>query len=259
MSVGKSLVAARRSQGKSLTEIVAATRIMSRMLDALEHERWDDLPAPVYVKGYIQNYATALGLDPAPFLEEYAADQQGVVPKTRLERTLESIPARPVVPQRRELHAVPRQVWIALAVALVLVGLVVWGITALLTRDDTPPPLAPVTTPTSTIETTEPVPGVTGDEATATPDEDAEALPAEAFTLSVLVADGQASWLRVTVDGLVAYEGTLPGGEPKEWTVTDEAVVRIGKPASVTVMRDDTVVDVPLGQGIAEVRILAGE
>ena len=58
----------------------------------------------------------------------------------------------------------------------------------------------------------------------------------------------------MTVDSLIAYEGTLPGGESKQWTVLDGAVVRVGKPASVTVTRDGAPVQIPAATGgIAEV------
>jgi len=254
--VGKKLAAERRSQGKTLVDIQASTRIMGRLLQALEEERWDDLPSPVYVKGYIQNYAHALGIDPVPLLAEYAADQDSHSAKPRLER----IPGRTVVPHQREVHEVPRRVWVALAVAVLLIALVIWGISALFGRDDTPPPIPPAGTPTSTPEPTATIPGVTGPEAeptTVTP------VPGDTvgsgFELVVTVAAGQSSWLKIDVDGLTAYEGTLPGGQEKRYAVADEAVVRIGKPASVTVTKDGQTVEVPLGQGIAEVRIAADE
>lgn len=255
MPVGKTLAAERRSQGKTLVDIRGSTRIMGRLLQALEEERWDDLPSPVYVKGYIQNYAHALSIDPAPLLAEYAADQQSHAAKPKLER----IPGRTVVPHQREVHEVPRQVWAALAIAVLLIALAVWGVSALLGRDDTPPPIPPVGTPTATPKATLTAPGVTGAEAeptTVTPS--GESLEG-GFELVVAVAAGQSSWLKIDVDGLTAYEGTLPGGQEKRYTVTGEAFVRIGKPASVTVTRDGEPVAVPLGQGIAEVRVTADE
>ena len=251
MPVGKTLAAARRAQGKTLVDIQNATHIMGRTLSALEAERWDDLPSPVYVKGYIQNYAQALGMDPLPLLAEYAADSATGPARPRIER----IPARTVVPHQREVHAVPKQVWIALVVLIALIGLVVWGVSALLSSDEEPPPIPPATT-TPALESTT-VPGVPADQAgPATNTVEADA-PEGGFTLTVTVASGQASWLKIEVDGLAAYEGTLPGGQTKTYTVTDEAVVRIGKPASVTVMRDDEVVEIPLGMGTAEVRVSA--
>lgn len=253
MPVGKTLAAARRSQNKTLVEIGAATHIMGRTLGALEDGRWDDLPSPVYVKGYIQNYAQALGIDAAPLLAEYAADLGAAAAAPKLSR----IPGRTVVPQQREMHSIPRQVWILLVVAVTVIGFVIWGITMLLRTDDTPPPIPPATP--NGAEVTATVPGVTGtDVATQTAGGNV-ASPAEAFTLTVSVAEGQSSWLKIEVDGLTAYEGTLPGGQDKSYTVTDEATVRIGKPAAVAIRRDDETVEIPLGTGTAEVRLSAEE
>lgn len=242
MPVGEKLSALRRERGKSLPDIESATKIMGRMLSALENDRWDELPAPVYVRGYIRSYAQALGVDPEPLLAEYTRDTSA--PHTE-HVPLRRIPERTVVPHRFELHALPRQVWIAVAIAVLVVALLVWGVSALLSRDDTPPPIAPETTSTagSTAEetVTEAVTGAVGE---------------TAFILKVEVAEGQSSWLQVRVDGLVAYEGTLPGGEPKMWTVTDDAVVRVGKPAAVTITRDgQPVVIPPATDGIAEVTL----
>ena len=85
-------------------------------------------------------------------------------------------------------------------------------------------------------------------------------VPEGAFALTVSVAPGDSSWVRVLVDGLVAYEGTLPGGEPKSWTVGTSAVIRAGKPTAVTVTRDGSEVEFPPAtDGIAEVTLSATE
>lgn len=231
MPVGEKLAALRRERGKTMPDLESATKIMGRMLSALENERWDELPAPVYVRGYIRSYAQALGVDPEPLLEEYTRDTSA--PHTE-HVPLRRIPERTVVPHRLELHALPRQVWIAVAIAVLVVALLVWGISALVSRDDTPTPIAPETTSTVGASAEETVTeAVTG------------AVSENAFILKVAVAEGQSSWLQVRVDGLVAYEGTLPGGEPKMWTVTDSAVVRVGKPAAVTITRDGQPVTIP--------------
>jgi cytoskeletal protein RodZ len=254
MPVGKKLAAERRSQGKTMTEIVDSTKIMGRIIESLENERWDELPAPSYVKGYIQNYAQALGLDAGPLIEEYQQDVAVAVP-AQSRYPLRHMPERQVVPHRHEVHAIPAKAIIAVVGAFLLVALALWGISALVGRDDTPPPLAPETTSTPV------APGTTSGEAasssvTATPTD----IPEGAFVLAVNVTPGDSSWVRVLVDGLVAYEGTLPGGEQKSWTVTTSAVVRAGKPTVVTVTRDgDTLEFPPASGGIAELTLSATE
>jgi hypothetical protein len=264
MPVGKKLAAERRSQGKTTHDIVMTTRIMARKIDALENGRWDDLPAEPYVKGYIQNYAQALGLDAKPFLEEYARDigaersepdqpvvTEGAAPGDDT-GSLKRIPERTLVPHRRDMHAIPGRTLAIVAAAAAVVILLLWAIAALAGRDDTPPPIAPETTATPT------APGVST-EAT-TPGAGVATPPEGSFTLAVVVTPGDSSWVRVLVDGLLAYEGTMPGGESKEWTVSTSAVVRAGKPDAVTITRDGVPVEMPdSGDEIAELTLSASE
>ncbi len=248
MPVGDRLAALRRERGKTLSDVESATKIMGRMLTALENNRFDELPATVYVRGYIQNYAQYLGADPGPLLEEFAHDLGA---RTEHAAPLRNIPERTVVPHRLDVHAIPRQAWIAAAVAIPLMALVVWGASALLGRDETPPPIAPETT--RTVDST--AVGSTQD------DQGAEASgesAAGAFILKLEVIPGQSSWIQVRVDGLIAYEGTLPGGESKMWTVTDAATVRAGKPEAIILTRDGKSVAIPAADGgIAEIELSA--
>ncbi|MGB4442489.1 MAG: RodZ domain-containing protein [Coriobacteriia bacterium] len=246
MPVGDRLVALRRERGKTLSDMESATKIMGRMLIALENNRFDELPASVYVRGYIQNYAQYLGVDPAPLLEEYSRDLGA-----RTEApALRHIPERTVVPHRLDVHAIPRQAWVAAAVAIVVIAGVVWGVSSLLGRGDSPPPIAPDTSesaePTTTTTVLDPDGGA------------GEETAAGAFILKVEVTPGQSSWVQARVDGLIAYEGTMPGGESKMWTVADDAIVRVGKPAAVTITRDGNPVAIPAAtDGIAEVSLTA--
>ena len=69
--IGSSLREARIRQGYDLAEAEAATKIRSKYLDALEEERFDVLPAPTYVKGFLRSYADFLGLDGQLYVDEY--------------------------------------------------------------------------------------------------------------------------------------------------------------------------------------------
>lgn len=62
--IGSSLRSARESQGMSLADAEARTRIRSRYLEALEQDEFDSLPEEAYAKGFLRTYATVLGLDP---------------------------------------------------------------------------------------------------------------------------------------------------------------------------------------------------
>jgi len=69
--IGSSLREARVRQGLDFPELEQLTRIRPKYLRALEDERFDILPAPTYVRGFLRAYADSLGLDPQPFVDEY--------------------------------------------------------------------------------------------------------------------------------------------------------------------------------------------
>src|SRR5215213_852019 len=69
--IGSSLREARLRQGYDLAEAEAGTKIRSKYLDALEEERFDVLPAPTYVKGFLRSYADFLGLDGQLYVDEF--------------------------------------------------------------------------------------------------------------------------------------------------------------------------------------------
>jgi len=252
MPVGEKLAAERRKQSRTLLEVEVATNIMRRLLELLEEGRYSDLPSPAYVRGYIQNYAQYLGLDAEPLLREFDLDIKAA--KVHVPR-LDELPERPAVSRRDQVHHVSPKAWGIVVVAILAIALVVWVASAILGGDTAPLPIPPATT-TPTVEPTA-TPGVTTEtivpESTSGPPITGE-LP-QSFRLHVSVNEGQASWVRVTVDGLVAYEGTLAGGQEKEWTVHESATVRAGKPDAVVVLKDGEAVVMPRSSGIGEITI----
>jgi cytoskeletal protein RodZ len=238
-TVGEILAAERRRQGKSLNDAVEGTKIRSRLLDALENGRFDELPNPAYVKGYIQSYARYLEIPVEPLLDEYRRESATYVyPGRRIDRYLD-IPHETIVPERSQAHAIPRNVWVAAAAVLIIAILVVCAISRLFNVGTTNMPASTKTGSSSEV-TASP-----GAEATTTVQESAGS-----FKVRVTVKKNAASWVQATVDGLVAYDGTLNGGESREWLVNDTAVLKIGKPASVTVTKAGKAVTVPKGTNV---------
>lgn len=66
--VGVLLARARMEQGRSVAEMAQQLKLLPRQITALEEGRFDELPGPVFVRGFVRNYARALGLDPEPLL-----------------------------------------------------------------------------------------------------------------------------------------------------------------------------------------------
>ena len=68
---GERLKHERELREVSPNEVVVATRISLRFLEALENEDWDKLPGGVFNRGFVRAIARFLGLDEEKLLAEY--------------------------------------------------------------------------------------------------------------------------------------------------------------------------------------------
>src|ERR1700722_7525647 len=58
----------------SLNEVIVATRIPPRFLEAFEREEWEKLPGGVFNRGFVRAIACYLGLNEESLLSEYDLD-----------------------------------------------------------------------------------------------------------------------------------------------------------------------------------------
>lgn len=68
---GAVLRAAREAEGISVGDMAVQCRLAVTQIRALEEERLENLPEPVYVRAFIRGYAHALKIDPAPLVDDY--------------------------------------------------------------------------------------------------------------------------------------------------------------------------------------------
>ncbi|GIU95033.1 MAG: XRE family transcriptional regulator [Gaiellaceae bacterium] len=218
--IGSSLRDARLRQGLDFPELEERTKIRPKYLRALEDERFDILPAPTYVRGFLRSYAEALGLEGQPFVDEYnsrfAVGEDETLIRTR--RT-------PTRATRRE----PRQSRLA-----VLVVLAIAVVTALVIaawrfggpEDESVPGLATPSQPTAPVAA-----GMRG-----------------VARLTVSARAG-ASWMEVRAglaDGRLLYSGTLERGQ----TIVFQGKrlrLALAEPENVVVRLNGSRVDLPAG------------
>ncbi len=86
---GARLRRTRLARGIDLDRIAAITKISPSYLRFLEEDRYQDLPASVYVRGFVTAYARCLGLDPERVAPAY------------MERVLAARPEKPARPTAR--------------------------------------------------------------------------------------------------------------------------------------------------------------
>jgi curved DNA-binding protein CbpA len=68
---GPDLKKIREARGVSLRQVANVTKIGTRFLEYIEEDRFALLPAPVYLRGFLQEYARTVGLDPARVAQAY--------------------------------------------------------------------------------------------------------------------------------------------------------------------------------------------
>lgn len=71
----------REAREISLREIADASKISLRYLEAFEQDRFELLPARVFVQGFLREYARYVGLDPDEVVNHYLASQNALEPE----------------------------------------------------------------------------------------------------------------------------------------------------------------------------------
>jgi cytoskeleton protein RodZ len=212
-SIGEALRSAREAQGKSVEDAAAATRIRSSYLEALEQEHFEQLGGNVYAKGFLRSYANFLGVDPAPLLEAYRAQERPDAP------LFEHAPTA----IRGQASGRRGPTWLTVAIVCVSIILVV-SLWSLLRPSPDPtdaqPPFAP-----------EPATTAVGSASTSLPPTTARPVPKG---VTVTVRYTAPSWTKVTADGEVSFEGTPGPDQRRTFRAKRSIELILGAPAAVT-------------------------
>jgi len=75
-TLGSYLKHHRERCGMSVPELSRATRIPLASLEAIETDRFDELPGEVFVRGFLKAYAQAVALLPADVLARYTSSRR---------------------------------------------------------------------------------------------------------------------------------------------------------------------------------------
>ena len=195
-TLGDALRSLRLSVPRTLSEMVKATKIQKKVLDAFEQNDFDRLPPSSYARRFLKTYVRALGGDENYFLQRYD-EERGDSDVIRVEGLL---------PQR------VRNVWkltgmsAAKAAGFALASLAVAGYLGVEVRNVTAPPRLDVTFPADGYVTQDAVIHLRG---TADPKASVEVNGAEVFTHPDGSFDADVALQRglnvVTVEGAKRY------------------------------------------------------
>lgn len=237
-ALGEELRREREMRGISLREISDATKVSTRYLEGLEAGDAKALPAPVFVRGFVREFARYLGLDAEEMVDRYLRSV------SELEREREA-QIREANPQLREydptrdegkVRAILTTLFIILLLAAIAAA--VWffrdSLSALkrfLPGQQTeaemsqsePPAAASVDTPapaTSAAEIGEQAPAV------------------EPLTMTIEFREP--TWIHLLVDGETALHETVNTGTVREFRADEQIEIRtLGNAGGVHVTLDD--------------------
>lgn len=243
-TVGEVLRAEREKQGLSVKDIEKGTSIRALYIQAIEDGNYSVLPGEVYLKGFIRNYASFLGLDPQNMMELYRQNQspQSAVPQAPAAAPAAPAPAAPAPKPTASTPTPPRNdrkpeksggsstKWVVIGLVVLLIGGGAWAAMEFLGQTPEQPKV-PQTTPKTTqpAPVPAPTPTPTPVPAPVTPQKP----PTQAKPI-VLVAKYTAEcWTRVVADGKEVYEGIPKMGETLTWNADKEVTIHVGNAAGV--------------------------
>ncbi|MEZ5314456.1 MAG: helix-turn-helix domain-containing protein [Thermoanaerobaculia bacterium] len=238
----------REARSVSLREIADSSKISMRYLDALEQDRFDVLPAPVFARGFLREYARVVGLNPDEVVNLYLValeETKGATARVETQRAPRS-------------KAGPSPVGYGLLLALAV--LLFLGIAALLSfyaerrkAPAAPPPAAiqessgsvgreelpsgdeDHSSPVEAEATAAAEPDVAGGATAVSSVAPAAAAPAEPEPLRLILTFVQDCWLETVVDGRHRESELRAAGETVALEAKDSVVLTLGNASAVAV------------------------
>ena len=196
----------------SLREIADVTKISIRYLEALEQDRFDVLPAPVFAKGFLREYARYVGLDPDDVVNSYLTAQNQSEPEE----------SPPPIRGAARASATPleRSSGVLLAAAVVAILAIVAGLIYYMERSPTvtePPAMA-----APPIQSVPEQPTVGSDQSTGAP-------------LVVTIEFSGENWVEATIDNSRRIGEAHVPGESLRLEAQESVVLTLRDPSAARV------------------------
>lgn len=234
--LGAKLRECREARGFSLDDLSRATRIVPRQLLALEEDRFRDLPAPVFVRGFIRAYCAAVAEPPELPLAAY---------ERWVAATVTPMPVPPTVLVGNRHRGIG---WRALAPPLLVAGtlVVVGGAVYLLASSAATRPSDGPRSPDGTVVPAVPpapgpatTPGQAGTSLDGVVAVSTVPEPVPPETAHVLVVRAhEPTWLSVRADDGATSEELLESGGVREWRSAGRFTLTVGNAGGVTLEVD---------------------
>jgi cytoskeletal protein RodZ len=228
MGVGRRLRQARMARGMSLAEVSRTTKIPTRLLEGLEDERYELLPAGIFGRGYVRAVAQAVGLDGSELAHDFGEETAPApeVPNDELESEGPRLHLAPEEPPQRWGARAAAAVLLVISVVLVILWLGRERPAARMSSPGVPASRDPApTSETSPAREYRPV-GTSGARPTTTP---------AASALRLAIEASRPCWVVLTVDGERVIYRLLRAGEHASAPVRDRAVLHAGDAGALVI------------------------
>ena len=241
--IGDELRKRRELLSLHLEEVERNTHVKAHYLDALERGAMDDLPSTVQTRGMLSNYATFLDLDVDALLLRFADALQARYRERNPQKTMRR-PGQPIVANLPPMRSfIAGDLIFGIGIVVLLVGFAIWGVSRVLEIQGqrevelngpsisdillaSPDPSSFTATPT--FVAVEAIPG----EATVTvviPTLNAD------VNVQVNLVAVERTYMRVTVDGEIAFEGRVVPGTAYPFEAVDRVEILVGSGAAIRI------------------------
>jgi cytoskeleton protein RodZ len=227
-SIGRALQQARIAAGLTVDDVSNATRVRIAIVHAIEQDNFAPCGGDVYARGHIRTLARAVHIDPAPLLEQFAADRGGRPAPTAAAPLFE---AERIRPERRGPN------WTAAMVAAIVAVIGIIGFTLFSEGDEDggKGAVAEGSTPT-TGKSTSSKPKTDKPEADPKPDPSDSAIaaaPRDKVTVQVSATDGR-SWISAKDhNGRLLFDGLLKQGDTKTFQDKEQIDLVLGDAGAI--------------------------
>jgi cytoskeleton protein RodZ len=285
-SFGDRLKKEREQRSISLDDISLGTKIGTRMLRALEEEKFEQLPGGIFNKGFVRAYARHVGLDEeqtlADYMEALGESRMQALPEVHAAKPAPAPEPRPVAHAGGE-HAASEIPWgmLALVLLLIVLAFASWSYyhraPQMEKSTNAPAPATETTAPSGSAPSSGPpsaapspaqtVPASDGGKAPSSPIPTTEKMaqsspvaqaalhgvPSGTFTVLLKGNDeAEECWVSIVADGQPPVEVTLVAPEQKVIQAKNEIIVKAGSIGALDVFFNGQKVPLQGGYGVVK-------
>lgn len=266
-AIGAKLQARRRLLSLSYEDLANHLHIRQPFLEALDAGDFEALPSPVQARGMLANYAEFLNLDVDAILLEYADGLQiKRLEKQSQEESQNKKTAKELSPTGLRLkNFFSLDLLVIAGLFLGFAGFLIWGVNRIMNTEN--PNIEATDIPEVAdvlLATGSPTPQITmtmdSDQVDEEIVETSEIEPTPIFTplpgnnqINIVIIPRQRTWVQITTDGQIAFEGRLISGNVYDFSGDDSVEILTGNAGALQIYFNDQDMGSPglLGQVIS--------